>query len=172
MEKVEEEGRTLARLPTHRRRTLACESCCCWLPCALKFDPAKLPILRVRQTQVYLSKESFLGGTDKVVVICTQSIVWTWGTPRRVLSLSLQGGKVNSGHWTKSGVESRPLRSPNSNSSLFLAGRTDSSQACIRRTDRAQICLALSGQTVCLTSSLPSSLSPGLRDFLRAGGPS
>ena len=61
VEKVEEEGRTLARLPTHRRRTLACESCCCWLPCALKFDPAKLPILRVRQTQVYLSKESFLG---------------------------------------------------------------------------------------------------------------
>ena len=61
VEKVEEEGRTLGRLPTHRRRTLACESCCCWLPCALKFDPAKLPILRVRQTQVYLSKEIFLG---------------------------------------------------------------------------------------------------------------
>ena len=57
------------------------------------------------------------------MVICTQSIVWTWGTPRRVLSLSLQGGKVNSGHWTKSGVESRPLRSPNSNSSLFFGGK-------------------------------------------------
>ena len=106
------------------------------------------------------------------MVICTRCIVWTEGTPRRVLSLSLRGG-MDSGR-TKSGVESRPLRSRNSNSSLFWRERqTDRSEGfCILGTDRAQICPSPVGRTLCLTSSLPSSLSPGLRDFLRAGGPS
>ena len=56
------------RLPTHRRRTLACES---WLPCALKFDPPKLPILR--EAGLPFLRSAFGGGQscgDMYTVYC------------------------------------------------------------------------------------------------------
>ena len=123
------------RLPT---RTLASGQS--WLPCALEFDQR-------------LNCQFYACGSFAILGRYVQSIVWTEGTPRRVLSLSLRGG-MDSGR-TKSGVESRPLRSRNSNSSLFLAGRTDSSQACFLRTDRAQICL--DRQSVLLPACRPRS---------------
>ena len=132
------------RLPTHRRRTLACES---WLPCALKFDLAKLPILR----ETGFRRSAFWGRGQSCGDMYTEYCLDIGNTQRRVLSLSLPGWD-----WTvDSGVESRPLRSRNSNSSLFLAGRTDSSQACFLRTDRAQICL--DRQSVLLPACRPRS---------------
>ena len=78
--------------------------------------------------------------------------------------------------WTvdkfRGGVEARGRKTP-IQAFFWRERQTDRSEGfCILGTDRAQICPSPVGRTLCLTSSLPSSLSPGLRDFLRAGGPS
>ena len=96
---------------------------------------------------------------------------WTGDHPGE-LCLALLQVRIR---WTedkfRGGVEARGRETP---IQAFFGGKDrDRSQGfCILGTDRAQICPSPVGRTLCLTSSLPSSLSPGLRDFLRAGGPS
>ena len=116
-------------------------------------------------------RSCFLSDIGQVVVICTEYVL-DRGSPGRALSRSPPGkNKMDRGQIQG---RSRGQGSRNSNSSLFWRERqTDRSEGfCILGTDRAQICPSPVGRTLCLTSSLPSSLSPGLRDFLRAGGPS
>lgn len=97
---------------------------------------------------------------------------WTGDHPGE-LCLALLQVRIR---WTvdkfRGGVEARGRETP-IQAFFWRERQTDRSQGfCILGTDRAQICPSPVGRTLCLTSSLPSSLSPGLRDFLRAGGPS
>ena len=131
------------RLPT---RTLASGQS--WLPCALEFDQR-------------LNCQFYACGSFAILGRYVQSIVWTEGTPGEFCLLSRIGWTLDK---VRGGVEAAGRVTP---IQAFLAGRTDSSQAQDGQSSNLSV-----GQTVCLTSRRPSSLSPGLRDFFRAGGPS